>query len=197
MSGLAQPSGPPPVANGYLWSSFDSLYLYGGEYSDNPQATPSPFSLWEYAIKSSAWKQYQNPKTAAGKNSEAGGIPVQSAAEGAGISVASLGRGWYFGGHLDFLTSASWSISTPREYLKSFIEYTFPGVINKELTSQTVGSDGAWRNITQSGIQEQAGFTQRADGLLVYVPGFGAEGILLSLGGGTNMTFVCSNLFTF
>jgi hypothetical protein len=39
-------------------------------------------------------------------------------------------------------------------------------------------------------LQSQAGFTQRADGLLIYVPGFGDEGILLALAGGTNTTFV-------
>jgi hypothetical protein len=116
-------------------------------------------------------------------------MAIQRAAEGAGFNLASLGRGWYFGGHIDFLTTENWSIQTPRVYLRSFIEYTSSGYTNKELKSQTVGSDGAWRNITQAGIQTQAGFTQRADGILVYVPGYGAEGILLSLGGGTNETF--------
>jgi hypothetical protein len=193
MSGLSQPSGPPPVANGYLWNSYNSLYLYGGEFSDNPQGTPTGFSLWEYDIGSSSWKEHQNPQTSDGTNSEAGGIAIQRAAEGAGFSLASLGRGWYFGGHLDFLTTESWSIQTPRVYLKSFVEYTFPGYVNKELKSQNVGSGGAWRNITNAGIQDQAGFTQRADGILVYVPGFGAEGILLSLGGGTNETFTQMN----
>jgi hypothetical protein len=190
MSSLPQPSGPPPVANGYLWNSFDSLYLYGGEYSDNPQGTPTAFSLWEYDIKGSSWKEHQNPKTSNGKNSEAGGAAVQRAAEGAGFNLAFLGRGWFFGGHIDFLTTPDWSIGTPRIYLKSFIEYTFPGATNKELSSTTAGSDGAWRNITNAGIQDQAGFTQRADGIMVFIPGFGDEGILLSLAGGTNATFV-------
>lgn len=194
MSGLSQPSGPPPVANGYLWNSYDSLYLYGGEYSDNPQGTPNAFSLWEYDIKGSSWKEHKGPKTSAGKNSEPGGAGIEGAAEGAGFSLASLGRGWYFGGHLDFLTTEGWSIQTPRVYLKSFVEYTFPGATNKELETQTAPSEGAWRNITEAGIQEQSGFTQRADGLLVFVPGFGAEGILLSLGGGTNETFVSGRL---
>jgi hypothetical protein len=192
MSGLPQPSGPPPVANGYLWNSHDSLYLYGGEFSDNPQGTPTAFSLWEYDIGSQSWKEHENPQTSDGKNSEPAGEPIQRAAEGAGFSLATLGRGWYFGGHLDFLTTEGWSIQTPRIYLKSFVEFTFPGANNAELTPQRAGSDGAWRNITSAGIQDSAGFTQRADGLLVYVPGFGAEGILLSLAGGTNETFVSS-----
>lgn len=190
MSGLAQPSGPPAVANGYIWNSFDSLYLYGGEFSDNPQGTPTANSLWEYAIGSQDWIEHTNPQTSAGTNSESSGEPIQRAAEGAGFSLATLGRGWYFGGHIDFLTTQDWSIQTPRVYLKSFVEYTFPGAANPQLTAKTGGTDGAWRNITSAGIQTQAGFTQRADGLLLYVPGFGAEGILLSLAGGTNDTFV-------
>jgi len=193
MSSLAQPSGPPAVANGYLWNSYESLYLYGGEFSDDPQATPTVFSLWEYHIASSNWIQHQNPQTSNGNNSEAAGIAIQRAAEGAGASLASLGRGWYFAGHLDFLTTAGWSIETPRVYLKSFIEFTFPGVTNSELQTPEASSNGAWRNITQAGIQSQAGFTQRADGLLLYIPGFGAEGILLSLAGGTNVTFTQMN----
>jgi hypothetical protein len=191
LTGLAQPSGPPPVANGYLWNSYDSLYLYGGEYSDNPQGTPEAFSLWEYNIASASWTEHQNPTTSGGTNSVAAGAPIQRAAEGAGFSLASLGRGWYFGGHIDFLTTLGWSIETPRIYLKSFVEYTFPGVVNNQISSTAAGSDGAWRNITSAGIQDQAGFTQRADGIMVYIPGFGTEGILLSLAGGTNTTFVC------
>lgn len=56
--------------------------------------------------------------------------------------------------------------------------------------SKTAGSDGVWRNITEGGLQDTSGFPERADGILVYVPGFGDEGILLGLAGGTNSTFV-------
>jgi hypothetical protein len=55
---------------------------------------------------------------------------------------------------------------------------------------KTAGSDGAYRNITEGGMQETSGFTERADGLLLYVPGFGTEGILIGLTGGVNETFV-------
>jgi hypothetical protein len=55
---------------------------------------------------------------------------------------------------------------------------------------QKAGSDGVWRNITQGGIQDTNTFTIRADSALVHVPGFGDQGILLSLGGGTNQSFV-------
>lgn len=192
--GLDEPSDLPAVANGYLWNSYDSLFLYGGQFSDAPETSPIPFVLWEYDIQSSEWEEHPEPKTSAGENAEDGDKPVQRSSEGAGVNVASIGRGWYFGGHLDGYTTVGWSQSTPRVYLKSLIEYTFPGRTNDAVHSlddgETAGQDGVWRNITEGGIQDAAGFTERADGLLVYVPGFGEEGILLGLAGGTNSTFV-------
>ncbi|MCJ1475103.1 hypothetical protein MMC13_003763 [Lambiella insularis] len=193
-SGLPQPSGPPAVSLGFLWNSFDSLFLYGGEYSSTPTETPTaPFSLWEYAIASSSWIQHSNPTTSSGTNSDTGNQAVQDVAEGAGVTVPELGRGWYFGGHQDPYTTYGWVQWIPRIYVKSMIEFTFPGFANKDIQSmssgQTAGSDGAWRNITQGGIQSGDGFPERADGVLVYVPGYGPEGILLGLAGGTNATF--------
>src|SRR6202007_986502 len=79
LTGLPQPSGPPPVANGYLWNSFDALYLYGGEFADNPVTSPVAFSLWEYNIQSSSWNSYDNPVTTAGQNSEPAGAAIQRA----------------------------------------------------------------------------------------------------------------------
>lgn len=198
LTGLAQPSGPPAVANGYLWNSHTSLFLYGGEFSDNPVETPVAFAMWEYDIKSSSWIQHSNPSTSSGQNAEGDGQAIQRAAEGAGFSVSTLGRGWYFGGHLDYLTTQGWSIQVARVYLKSLVEFTFPGFTNNAVNAlssgKTAGSDGTWRNVTQGGLQDEAGFTERADGILVYVPGFGAEGILLGLAGGTNATFTQMNV---
>jgi hypothetical protein len=197
LKGLPQPSGPPAVANGFLWNSYDSLYLYGGEFSDSPSASPVPFSLWEYNIGSKEWKEHQNPQTSAGINSEGANQPVQRAAEGAGLNIPEIGRGYYFGGHLDGYTTEGWPQSVARVYLKSMIEFTFPGYSNNGVNSlsggKTAGDDGAWRNITEGGLQESAGFTERADGILVYVPGYGKQGIILGLAGGTNATFVSGN----
>lgn len=194
VSGLAQPSGPPNVSNGYLWNSYTSLFLYGGEFSDNPFVTPSPFSLWEYDIASSSWTEHKNPQTSAGNNSDPANQPVQRSAEGAGISVPELGRGYYFAGHLDQSTTPGWSNQIFRTFLKSLLEYTFPGYSNTGVQSlsggKTAGDDGTWRNITQGGIQDTATFPNRADSALVYVPGYGASGILVSIGGGTNVSFV-------
>ncbi|KAL8640793.1 MAG: hypothetical protein Q9228_002332 [Teloschistes exilis] len=188
VSGLPQPSGPPAVANGFLWNSYDSLYLYGGIVSDSPAAVPDPYSLWEYQIKNAKWVEHQNPKTSNGNSSDGGNQPVLQTGEGAGISIPELGRGYFFAGHLDHYTTPAWSIQVARLYLKSLLEFTFPGYSNdgvEDLSGgKTAGSDGAWRNVTEGGIQDTAKFPSRADGALVFVPGFGADGILLSIGGG-------------
>ena len=198
LKGLPQPSGPPAVSNGYLWNSYNALYMYGGEYSDKPRAYPDDFSLWVYDIASSSWSQKSSPKTSAGNNSDGGNQPVQRSAEGAGISIPELGRGFYFAGHLDPYTTKDWALPVARVYLKSLLEYTFPGYANSGVESlgsgQKAGGDGVWRNITQGGIQDTARFTSRADSALVFVPGFGAQGILLSLGGGTNESYSQMNV---
>lgn len=194
LEGLTEPSGPPAVALGYLWNSKDSLFLYGGEFSWKPPVEPTAFSTWEYNIKDKSWIEHSDPVTSKGQNAPSNGVPVQRAAEGAGVNVPQLGRGFYFGGHLDGYTTQGWSQSIPRLYLQSLLEYTFPGYSNGEVNSlqdgNTAGSDGVYRNITVGGLQADYGFTARADGLLIYVPGFGAQGILLALAGGTNETFV-------
>ena len=195
VSSTTNPKGLPPVANGYLWASYDSLFLYGGEYSSQPSSFPTvPFSGWEYDITSSSWNEQSNPMTSSGTNAPDDRQAVQSSAEGAGFSVASLGRGWFFGGHQDPFTTYGWSNEIDRIYLKSLLEYTFPGAKNSGIQSlsggQAAPSGGAWRNITGGGSQTSAGFPERADGVLVYVPAFGAEGILVGLAGGTAQTFV-------
>lgn len=176
LTGLTTPSGPPPVSLGSLWSSTDSLYLYGGEFSDSPVTQPVPFSLWSYDISSSSWQEHQNPKFSDGSQ-------VQRSAEGAGVSVPGLGLGYYFGGHLDGYTTPGWSQSIARVYLPSMLEFTMPGFAK-------AGSDGSYRNITVG----SAGFPERADGVLVYVPGYSKSGIIVGLAGGTNQTYTQLNI---
>ena len=194
VKGLSKPDGPPAVANGYLWNSYDTLYLYGGIFSDSPKATPTDQSLWSYDIKSGTWTEHDKLKTSPGNNSEAENQSVERAGEGAGVSVPELGRGFYFAGHLDAYTTPGWSNQIPRLYLKSLIEYTFPGYSNDGVESlsdgEVAGEDGVFRNITEGGIQDSKAFANRADSALVYVPGYGAQGILVSMGGGTNVSFV-------
>ena len=192
LSSLPHPSDLPPVALGSLWSSHDSLFLYGGEYSWKPAVSPSPFALWQYNVPAKTWTSYPAPSATAGPNSEAG--PVQRAAEGAGVSAPGLGRGWYFGGHIDGYTTAGWSQSIPRIYIKSLLEFTFPGSPNPLSNNSPAPSSGSFRNITQGGAQESSGFPERADGALVYVPNIGESGILVGLAGGTENTFSQLNI---
>lgn len=183
---------------GSLWHSYESLFLYGGEFSDSPATSPSPVSTWEYNIKSAAWTEHSAPQTSAGNASDVANQPVQRAAEGAGLSVPELGRSWYFGGHLDLYTTENWSNQIARVYLKSLLEFTHPGYANTGVTSlgstNAAPAGGVYRNITDGGLQDSAGFTERADGVLVYVPGWGEEGIILGLAGGTNETFTEMNV---
>ena len=80
-------------------------------------------------------------------------------------------------------------------YLRGLLEYTFPGYSNSAVNGgQAAGSSGIYRNITEGGTQDSAGFTERADGILVYVPGYGKSGIILGLAGGTNTTFTQMNV---
>lgn len=197
-TGLPRPSGPPETAMGYLWSSHDSLFLYGGQFSDTPKKAPTAFSTWEYKIGSKTWVEHKDPKTVAGTHATNAGQSVQRSAEGAGFGVSVLGRGWYFGGHLDDFTTEGWSNQVPRVYLKSLLEFTFPGNSNNAVESlkdgKTAGDGGAYRNITEGGLQDKAGFAERADGLLLYIPGFADEGLLIGLAGGTNDTFTQMNV---
>ncbi|KAK5075551.1 hypothetical protein LTR64_001758 [Lithohypha guttulata] len=183
ITGLPTPSGPPAVSLGYLWQSTDDLFLYGGQFSDNPAASPVPFSLWSYNVKSSSWTEHDNPRLGDGS-------AVQRAAEGAGVSVPNKGLGYYFGGHLDGYTTQGWSQWIPRVYLPSMLEFTMPGFSNSMANVSPAGSDGAYRNITVG----SAGFPERADGSLVYVPGYSEEGIIVGLAGGTNQSFTQLNV---
>ncbi|KAH8676213.1 hypothetical protein BX600DRAFT_546895 [Xylariales sp. PMI_506] len=199
LTGLPQPSGPPAVALGYLWNDYNNLFLYGGEFADNPYASPVDVSTWVYNIAAHSWTEYSNPQTSAGEYSTDSGVPIQRAAEGAGISVPELGLSWYFGGHLDLSTTPGWPETIPRVYLKSLLEFTHPGYINEAVYSlQSTGAPvgGTYRNITEGGIQGDAVFSERADGSLVFVPGWGSSGILLGLGGGSTEDNDTADSFT-
>lgn len=194
LSALPQPSGPPAVANGYLWNDYNNLYLYGGEFADNPYVSPAPVSTWQYDIRSKNWIEHPNPKTSAGVKATDANIPIQRAAEGAGISVPELGVSYYFGGHLDMATTPGWSYLIARVYLKSLLEFTHPGYTNDAVASLAdgtgAGDGGVYRNITEGGLQVSDAFSERADGALVFVPGWGEKGVLIGFAGGTNETFV-------
>ncbi|GKT40389.1 Kelch repeat-containing protein [Colletotrichum spaethianum] len=192
------PNGPPAVANGFLWHDYNNLYLYGGQFADNDgaegvYATVAPMSIWRYSVKDGSWIEFKDPRTSSGNYSTAGNTPVQRSAEGAGLSVPELGLSWYFGGHLDWLTTEGWSTQTPRVYLKSLLEFTHPGFMNTgvdSLRGAGAADGGVFRNITEGGLQETDAFPERADGVLVFVPGWGVRGVLIGMAGGSDKTFV-------
>ncbi|KAF9871427.1 hypothetical protein CkaCkLH20_11074 [Colletotrichum karsti] len=196
--GKNKPDGPPAVANGYLWNDYNYLFLYGGQFADNAggegqYAAPEPMSLWRYSIKDDSWLEFSDPKTSAGNYSTDSNIAVQRSSEGAGLSVPELGLSWYFGGHLDQSTTQGWSIHTPRVYLKSLLEFTHPGFMNtgvNSLRGAGAADGGVFRNITEGGLQDTEAFPERADGVLVFVPGWGPRGVLIGMAGGSADTFV-------
>ena len=81
-----------------------------------------------------------------------------------------------------------------RVYLTSLLEYTFPGYTNGQIQGNPVAdASGEYRNVTTGGLQDTAGFPERADGVLVYVPGYGKQGVILGLAGGNNQSFTQLN----
>lgn len=192
LKGLERPDGPPAVALGYLFQDYNSLYLYGGQFSDSPYVDPEPESLWKYSIKDKEWLEFPNMETSEGNFSAPANEPVQRAAEGAGLSVPELGLSWYFGGHLDRATTPGWSMHIERVYLKSLLEFTHPGYTNTGVKSLAGGSGasdgGVFRNITSGGVQADE-FPERADAALIFVPGWGDMGVLIGLTGGTAEAF--------
>ena len=80
LDGLEVLDGPPAVANDYLWQDYDSLYLYGGQFSNTPYVDPEPESLWKYSIKDEEWTECKEPEISSGNYSDAGGEPVHRAA---------------------------------------------------------------------------------------------------------------------
>ncbi|KAK4188754.1 hypothetical protein QBC35DRAFT_495491 [Podospora australis] len=195
LKGLTQPApgGPPAVSLGHLWNDYNNLYLYGGQFSDKPFVEPAPESLWRYSISQKTWEEFKSPKTSAGKYSTDGDLLVQRAAEGAGISVPELGLSWYFGGHLDMHTTPGWSNQIARKYLKSLLEFTHPTYTNDDvwsLSGKGAPEGGVFRNITEGGLQTKDAFSERADAVLVYVPGWGKKGVLIGLAGGVQGRFI-------
>ncbi|OLN97056.1 Kelch repeat-containing protein-like protein 4 [Colletotrichum chlorophyti] len=198
LTGKTIPNGPPAVANGYLWHDYNYLYLYGGQFADNEggegqYAQPDPMSIWRYSVKDDSWIEFRDPRTSAGNYSTEANIPVQRSSEGAGLSVPELGLSWYFGGHLDLATTQGWSNQIPRVYLKSLLEFTHPGYSNtgvNSLRGAGAADGGVFRNITEGGLQDSDAFPERADGVLVFVPGWGVRGVLIGMAGGSADTFV-------
>ncbi|MBW0553315.1 hypothetical protein O181_093030 [Austropuccinia psidii MF-1] len=179
----SNPYSPPSVSLGALWSNdqSQSLYLYGGQFSDNPTVLPGPSNVFQFDLKSKSWKSINSTNTS---NDQ----PVQRVSEGASALVPNMGSNqnplaFYFGGHLDWASVQGWSNSTPRVFLDSIVQLDLGSLIWSNYSSFTTNPNTNLINATPEGAP-----TIRADGTLTYVPlvGNSAKGVLVSIGGGQN-----------
>jgi hypothetical protein len=114
----SNPYSPPAVSLGALWASADGqqLYLWGGQFADNPAVNPGPMNTYLYSIPNRSWKSINTT-----------GDSVLRPSEGASALVPGIGSNgspmaYYFGGHLDWASVPGWSTSTPRVFLDSMVQ---------------------------------------------------------------------------
>ncbi|KAI8447109.1 hypothetical protein BY996DRAFT_4593888 [Phakopsora pachyrhizi] len=173
------PRSPPAVSLGALWSSADGqkLYLWGGQFSDNPTVTPGPMNMFEYDTRSGAWSTLSTSGDSVLRPSEGAGAVVP------GIGTNSNSMAYYFGGHLDWASVPGWSNSTPRVFLDSLVQFDMGSLSWKNYSDFQPAKTAA----LASGVSEGTP-TIRADGTLTYVPqvGTSAKGVLVAIGGGRN-----------
>lgn len=113
------PYNPPAVALGALWAGGqggNTLYQYGGQFSDSPYVTPGSSGVVEYDIGSGSWSNATTQN----------GYDIVRVSEGAtavspGLGTGGSGIAWYFSGHIDWASVQGWSRSTPREFLGSTV----------------------------------------------------------------------------
>ncbi|OAV98673.1 hypothetical protein PTTG_07694 [Puccinia triticina 1-1 BBBD Race 1] len=182
----SNPYSPPAVSLGALWASADAqqLYLWGGQFADNPSVNPGPMNTFVYNIPNRSWKSINTS-----------GDSVLRPSEGASALVPGIGSNgapmaYYFGGHLDWASVAGWSTSTPRVFLDSMVQLDLGSLSWTNYSSFTTASNTNFINATVEGTP-----TIRADGTLTYVPSVGpsGKGVLVAIGGGQNFQSVSQN----
>ncbi|KAL8280709.1 hypothetical protein RQP46_007032 [Phenoliferia psychrophenolica] len=174
-------SSPPAVALGALWASSDgnSLYQYGGEFSDTPDVAPPVQAIWRYSIQNKTWGIV--PTT---------GDTITRAAEGSTAVVPSGGTsdnmGYYFSGHEDDHTTHGWSNEIARIYLNSLVTFDLGSHAVTNITSYA--TDASTSNDSTPEINP----VYRADGTFTFVPGLGTngKGLLVAIGGATSSAYV-------
>ncbi|GAA5880857.1 hypothetical protein JCM1840_003301 [Sporobolomyces johnsonii] len=172
---------PPAVALGALWSSADgqTLYQYGGQFSDSPTVPPPAENVFAYDIPSNSWSIVQTSGDRVGRVAE--GCPTIVPSQGTdGDNV-----GYYFSGHQDDHTTQGWSDEIARIYLNSMAKFDLGSTSWTNITSYS--TDGSTSN-TSTPITP----LNRADGTLTYVPNLGTDnqGLLVSVGGATDSQYV-------
>ncbi|KAI8282917.1 Kelch repeat-containing protein [Colletotrichum sp. SAR11_240] len=127
--GLSKNTTIPSVSGGILWedSVNKRLFLYGGEYFEDP---PAAFVLYSYDILYNNWASLGSP-TGAG-NANAGSY-------GAGVSISSRGEAYYYGGWQSNASVPGWT--GPPKALSRLIKYD----MDKNSWNSVAGPDNVGR----------------------------------------------------
>ncbi|KAK1850208.1 cell wall anchored protein [Colletotrichum chrysophilum] len=127
--GLSKNTTIPSVSGGILWedSVNKRLFLYGGEYFEDP---PAAFVLYSYDILYNNWVSLGSP-TGAG-NANAGSY-------GAGVSISSRGEAYYYGGWQSNASVPGWT--GPPKALSRLIKYD----MDKNSWNSVAGPDNVGR----------------------------------------------------
>ncbi|GJN93507.1 hypothetical protein Rhopal_006564-T1 [Rhodotorula paludigena] len=176
------PISPPAVSLGAMWASADgnSLYQWGGQWSDNPDVPPPAARTWRYDIQAGEWEVVQTQGDEVGNVAE--GQPAIVPGQGTdGDNVA-----YYSHGHQDDHTTEGWSNQIARIYLNSMIQFDLGSRTMRNITSYSSNAQ------TSNSSTPQTNPLSRADGSLTYVPNLGTDnkGVLVSIGGATQTQYV-------
>lgn len=93
---------------------------------------------------------------------------------------------------MDWVIIFGWSRQIDCVYLKSLFEFIYFNFINngvESLVDKGVGDCGVFCNIIEGGVQNED-FLECVDGILVYVFGWGEDGVLIGLVGGMIDEFI-------
>ncbi|BGP19111.1 hypothetical protein JCM10213v2_007198 [Rhodosporidiobolus nylandii] len=174
-------SAPPAVTLGALWASADgnTLYQYGGSFSDSPSVPPPVQRTFAYDIQGDRWSVAETSRD------------IGNVAEGQPALVPGQGTdgenvGYYSHGHQDDHTTSQWSNQIDRIYLNSMVQFDMG---DQKFSNITSYSSAAKTSNTSTALTNPV---SRADGTLTYVPNLGTDGkgILVSIGGATETQYV-------
>lgn len=146
----------------------NNFYLYGGTVSFTNTSFPgwqrpesAQYALWSYSTTDEAWAQYDVSLD----------VPMRPNS-GAYIDAPELGLGFYHNGEIDSGSQLS------LESLENF-RALVPGMVVVDTAHQTA------KNLSTDALQE----TPRARHRMVYIPGIGEKGILVTFGGVTKSIY--------
>jgi len=150
MTNVSKTADVPSLLGGTLWADEANarLFQYGGQWPGD-ETPEDVFSLWSYDVYADKW----------GKKAAAADINRLSF--GAGLSVESLGMGYYLGGYLNDRSVNGWS--GPMVTTGNLLEYD---MVLDEFRNTTTAEDGVGK----------------AEGAMFYVPA-GDQGMLVHFGG--------------